>query len=216
MVSWPMLAAICCAVLSLLPSWDCAVRRRRLRDAARPRRAAARAAAGLDAALAMLAAGVRAGGTLEDALSRLSGEPSAAGMVVDRGTVVRALAGHARDGESAYLGQIAVEVCAAARLSRRLGCELGPCLDAVGVSFRRKVGRDQLVAQTTAMPKATVKLLLALPAGTWAFGMLLGANPLTVLCASPVGWACLVLGVGGYAAGACWVRAMLHVMLERE
>ncbi|MEJ5921504.1 pilus assembly protein [Bifidobacterium thermophilum] len=213
MVSWQMLAAGCCAALSLLPWWDRAFRRWRLDDAVDPRRAESRTAMGLDAALAMLAAGVRAGGMLEEALSRLSGrEPVRA---VDRFAVVRALAGHARDGESAYLERIAVEVCAAARLSGRLGCELGPCLDAVGVSFRRAVGRDRLVAQAAAMPKATVKLLLALPAGTWAFGMLLGANPLAVLCASPAGWVCLMLGAGGYVSGALWVRAMLRAMLDQ-
>ncbi|WP_143252711.1 type II secretion system F family protein [Bifidobacterium thermophilum] len=128
--------------------------------------------------------------------------------------VIRALAAHARDGESAYLERIAAEVCAAAQLSGRLGCELGSCLEAVSASFRRSVGRDQLVAQASAMPKATVKLLLVLPFGTWGFGALLGAHPLQTLLGSPVGVACLCLGLSGYAAGAVWVRSMVRSALQ--
>lgn len=212
MILWPLIAAICCAALLMLPVWDGVSYRWRLRDAADGRAVEPPAAAGLDAALAMLTAGVRAGGTLEDSLSRLSGRQS--GHAVDRFAVIRALAAHARDGESAYLERIATEVCAVAQLSGRLGCELGSCLEAVGASFRRSVGRDQLVAQASAMPKATVKLLLVLPFGTWGFGALLGAHPLQTLLGSPVGVACLCLGLSGYAAGAVWVRSMVRSALQ--
>lgn len=253
MVPWPLIAAICCAALLMLPAWDGVSCRWRLHDAADGRAVEPPAAAGLDAALAMLTAGVRAGGTLVDSLSRLSGlsgqqsnqsgqlsgqpgqtcqtcQSSAqsdqtsqsgrfsglSGHAVDRFAVIRALAVHARDGESAYLERIAAEVCAAAQLSSRLGCELGSCLEAVSASFRRSVGRDQLVAQASAMPKATVKLLLVLPFGTWAFGALLGAHPLQTLLGSPAGVACLCLGLSGYAAGAVWVRSMVRSALQES
>lgn len=235
MILWPLIAAICCAALLMLPVWDGVSCRGRLCDAADGRAVEPPAAAGLDAALAMLTAGVRAGGTLEDSLSRLSGQQlgqssqlpgqsdqsgqssrlsGLSGHAVDWFAVIRALAAHARDGESAYLERIAAEVCAATQLSGRLGCELGSCLEVVSASFRRSVGRDQLVAQASAMPKATVKLLLVLPFGTWGFGALLGAHPLQTLLGSPVGVACLCLGLSGYAAGAVWVRSMVRSALQ--
>lgn len=210
--SWSVIAAGCCVALLLLPVWDGVFRRWRLREAVDAREADPPAAVGLDAALAMLVAGVRAGGTLEESLSRMSGQRL--GGTVDRYAVVRALAVHARDGELAYVERIAVEVCAAAQLSVRLGCELGSCLETVSASFRRSVGRDRLVAQASAMPKATVKLLLVLPVGTWAFGGLLGAHPLRTLVGSSAGAVCLCLGVFGYAIGAVWVRSMMRSALQ--
>lgn len=96
------------------------------------------------------------------------------------------------------------------RLSTVLGCEASRCIDAVGAVHRRIDRLERLKATAFAMPKATVKLLMALPALTLAFGTLLGAHPLAFLVTSEAGVICLCIGVVFYTMGWCWIRALLR------
>ena len=63
-----------------------------------------------------------------------------------------------------------------------------------------------MVGSKLAAPRATGKLMAALPALGIGMGYLIGGNPLQWLAAGPPGWACLLLGVGLACAGVLWIE----------
>lgn len=105
---------------------------------------------------------------------------------------------------------VAYALVVACRLSVTLGCEASRCLEAVGSAYRRMARLAQAKAAAFAMPKATVKLLTALPLLTLAFGSLLGARPLSFLLKPGAGTLCLALGGSCYLLGLLWMRALLR------
>ena len=107
-------------------------------------------AIGCVACVASLRASVRRGATLVQAFEELGGTPFA----------------------TPELG----ELYAACQLSLTLGCETGRCLQAVAESLKRQRLLDDLRANAFAMPKATVKLLMALPLLTVLLGEGMGAQ----------------------------------------
>ena len=102
------------------------------------------------------------------------------------------------------------ELHAACRLSLTLGCETGRCLQAVAESLKRQRLLDDLRANAFAMPKATVKLLMALPQLTVLLGEGMGAHPLTFLFSGVRGWACLGFACVCYGFGLVWIRALMR------
>lgn len=60
------------------------------------------------------------------------------------------------------------------------------------------------------MPKATVKLLMALPQLTVLLGEGMGAHPLTFLVSGVKGLACLGFALCCYTFGLIWIRALMR------
>lgn len=164
---------------------------------------------GVDATIAAIIARVKSGGDAVEAFEEQGGIRFATPRV----TVARAatvLRRRAKDDESeADVAAAARHLAAACRLSERTGCELSRCLEAVADDQRRVRRAAELRRQTFAMPKATIRLLSALPLVTVALGELLGARPVAFLFGSPQGLSCLGLGGLWYACGMMWTRRLL-------
>ncbi|MGH3487444.1 MAG: type II secretion system F family protein [Actinopolymorphaceae bacterium] len=85
------------------------------------------------------------------------------------------------------------------------GAGLADVLDQVAAGLRADEAlRDEVAAQL-AGPRASARMLAALPLLGIALGFGAGANPLGFLAGSPYGVACLVLGVALAVTGVCWV-----------
>lgn len=65
------------------------------------------------------------------------------------------------------------------------------------------------VQSNVAAPKFSIATMAVLPAAVWAMGTGFGASPLHFLLTTPVGWVCLVLGVGLFALAGYVVRRMI-------
>lgn len=102
------------------------------------------------------------------------------------------------------------ELYAACQLSLTLGCETGRCLQAVAESLKRQRLLDDLRANAFAMPKATVKLLMALPLLTVLLGEGMGAHSLAFLVSGVKGLACLGFALCCYTFGLIWIRALMR------
>lgn len=83
-------------------------------------------------------------------------------------------------------------------------------LQAVAESLKRQRLLDDLRANAFAMPKATVKLLMALPQLTVLLGEGMGAHSLTFLFSGVRGWACLGFACVCYGFGLVWIRALMR------
>jgi len=115
-----------------------------------------------------------------------------------------------RFGQSGQVERLSGELYAACQLSLTLGCETGRCLQAVAESLKRQRLLDDLRSNAFAMPKATVKLLMALPLLTVLLGEGMGAHPLTFLFSGVRGWACLGFACVCYGFGLVWIRALMR------
>jgi tight adherence protein B len=107
-------------------------------------------------------------------------------------------------------GLWAVAVCL--QVSTRSGAGLGEALRPVAGALRDEQDLAREVAGQLAAPRATARLLAALPLVVWLLGAGLGADPVRVLIASPYGWACLVLGGALELAGLKWVDRMARAV----
>lgn len=97
-------------------------------------------------------------------------------------------------------------------LSSRSGTGLAESVSRLAVSARREEDvRVQLQAQL-AGPRATARVLSFLPVIGLALGMLLGAQPLAWLLTTPLGWACLGLGILLTVTGLVWTQRISHAV----
>ena len=143
------------------------------------------------ACVASLRASVRSGATLVQAFEELGGTPFATPELT-RLRITMVIRSRCPPKEQCgQVERLSGELYAACRLSLTLGCETGRCLQAVAESLKRQRLLDDLRANAFAMPKATVKLLMALPQLTVLLGEGMGAHPLTFLFSGVRGWACL-------------------------
>ncbi|KFI96989.1 hypothetical protein [Bifidobacterium stellenboschense] len=164
---------------------------------------------GIDATIAAVIARVKGGGDAAEAFEEQGGVRFATPRVTAAraATVLRMRA--TTDESEADVATAARHLAAACRLSERTGCALSHCLEAVADDQRRARRAAELKRQTFAMPKATIRLLSALPAVTVALGELLGARPVAFLFGSPQGLLCLGLGGLWYMAGLAWTHRLL-------
>ncbi|PLS28730.1 hypothetical protein [Bifidobacterium parmae] len=164
---------------------------------------------GIDATIAAVIARVKGGGDAAEAFEEQGGVRFATPRVTAaRAANVLRMRAKADETE-ADVATAARHLAAACRLSEHTGCELSHCLEAVADDQRRARRAAELKRQTFAMPKATIRLLSALPAVTVALGELLGARPVAFLFEEPQGLLCLGLGGLWYAAGLVWTRRLL-------
>ncbi|BDZ53880.1 type II secretion system F family protein [Agromyces marinus] len=89
------------------------------------------------------------------------------------------------------------------------GAPLARTLVVLGSSLRDEAQLRREAAALLAGPRASARLVAALPVIAVAFGMMLGFDTLGVLLGGPLGLACLVAGSGLLWAGARWSRALV-------
>ena len=77
-------------------------------------------------------------------------------------------------------------------------------------SLKRQRLLDDLRTNAFAMPKATVKLLMALPQLTVLLGEGMGAHSLAFLVSGVKGLACLGFALCCYTFGLIWIRALMR------
>lgn len=189
---------------------------RRTRRRTWPRRGGAPPAAeSLLERLDMVAAQVRAGAAPLDAWSAAADvldAPAAADesvaplapRVVDPMADLERWAG--RDASTRAAARSAV---AAWRLAERTGAPLGDLLDSAGATLRAQRADRAAVEAAVAGPRATTRLLLALPVAGIGLGELIGAGPVHVLLLTSAGRVCLISGGALLLAGRLWMRHLV-------
>lgn len=90
------------------------------------------------------------------------------------------------------------------------GAGLTALIDTVEARLRAAEAHRQDVAAQLAGPRATVRLLAALPALGLLMGTALGMSPLTFLLSGPAGLACLLTGVTLNACGLWWTHHLVQ------
>jgi tight adherence protein B len=98
------------------------------------------------------------------------------------------------------------ELARAWQVSVGSGASLTGTLEGVAVGLAADQSLRAVVGSELAAPRATGKLMAALPALGLGMGYLIGGDPLDWLAGSPTGWACLVAGVGLACAGVLWIE----------
>lgn len=96
------------------------------------------------------------------------------------------------------------DLAAAWSVSQRTGASLALALDTVASSLSETEDAERTVAIELAAPRAGGRVLGVLPLVGLGLGYLLGGDPLAFLLGNPLGWVCLVLGVGLMCAGLWW------------
>ncbi|WP_201736541.1 pilus assembly protein [Bifidobacterium xylocopae] len=202
------------AALAVLLAWPHSSSASRLR-AFGARRGGELTRIGIAAVISSLSAYMRNGGTLVGAFEEQAGRTFATRRV-SYGRVRSMLEARRMPKETvSQVSSVAYALEVSCCLSERLGCQASRCLDAVGASYRRMDRLARARGAAFAMPKATVKLLSALPVLTLVLGSLLGAHPLAFLLKPGAGSICLLLGVACYLLGLLWMRALLKDMDEQ-
>lgn len=105
--------------------------------------------------------------------------------------------------------KIAQSLMSVYKLSNSIGCPMADCVQAVADSYYANKRVDDLSAEVFAMPKATIKLLIALPFLSLLTGQLLGTNPILMIFTSYKGYTLLSVGMAFYAVGVIWVARIL-------
>lgn len=140
---------------------------------------ALRVAASDSPLLAEVVAVQQVGGEVAPVLLRLGGRPGASGLT---------------------------ELAAAWQLAERTGASLGATLDALAERLAAAGAVADVISAELAAPRATGRLLAALPVAGLLLGYGLGGDPLAFLTGSPVGQACLAIGVTLGCAGVFWTE----------
>lgn len=177
----------------------------RIRGAGAGARVGSRDAA---AALSAVCARLRAGAELREAFEDCAGFHFATAELTPRRIEMALRArGVGDDGDVIAVARSTAWACA---LSGEAGCDASNCLEAVRSECSRRRDAKRNAVQALAMPRATVRILAALPAVTLLAGSMMGAHPLAFLIGGPAGWALLALGVGFEVCGAVWMRCLLR------
>lgn len=182
----------------------------------RRRRAAARLR--LIEAVGALAAELEAGQTPDAALQRSAGEPpawpttlAAIRLHAPVAAALRADAAQVDATQRSLLSSMAACWEATEVSGSGLSTAIGRLADAARQSEETRV---QLEGELAA-PRATARLLAALPAFGVLIGFALGIDPLGWLLGNPFGWACLAGAIGLIALGMAWT-GRISAAVERR
>ncbi|RIT24698.1 hypothetical protein D2E76_28850, partial [Mycobacteroides abscessus] len=93
-------------------------------------------------------------------------------------------------------------------LAQRHGLAVADLLDACRADLQERQQFTARVNAGLAGPRATAVVLTGLPVAGIGLGQMIGARPLSVLCAGGVGGALLVVGVTLACAGLLWADAI--------
>lgn len=91
----------------------------------------------------------------------------------------------------------------------RSGAPSALVLDRIGHGMLAEIARASEREVALAGPRTTATLLSWLPLVGLLLGVLMGANPVAALLGSPVGWACVALGLGFWLGGRTWIRRLI-------
>lgn len=94
------------------------------------------------------------------------------------------------------------------RVGTRSGASLTATLEQVASALSADEALRAVVGSELAAPRATGKLMAALPALGVGMGYLLGGDPLAWLVQGLAGWTCLVLGTALACAGVLWIESL--------
>jgi len=141
--------------------------------------AALRVASSDSPLLAEVVAVQQVGGEVAPVLGRLGARPGASGLT---------------------------ELGAAWHLAERTGASLGATLDALAERLVSAGAVNDVVSAELAGPRATGRLLAALPVAGLLLGFGLGGDPVAFLTGSAVGQVCLAVGAALGCAGVFWTE----------
>lgn len=102
------------------------------------------------------------------------------------------------------------DVAAVLRVAERTGAPSVPALYALARALRRSAASDRAVRVALAGPRASARVVLALPALGLALGTAWGAGAVEVLVRTPVGWGCCVVAAGLVWAGRAWSARLVR------
>ena len=101
-----------------------------------------------------------------------------------------------------------LDLARAWQVGTRSGASLTATLDQVAAALAADESLRAVVGSELAAPRATGKLMAALPALGVGMGYLLGGDPLGWLVQGPAGGTCLVLGTALACGGVLWIESL--------
>ncbi|MGH8890557.1 MAG: type II secretion system F family protein, partial [Acidothermaceae bacterium] len=97
-------------------------------------------------------------------------------------------------------------LAACLRVASSSGATLAPTVDRVADALQDEIELDRALAGSLAAPRATVRLLAALPVLGLLLGAAIGADPLRFLVGSGSGLGCTLVALSFDVAGVAWAR----------
>ena len=107
------------------------------------------------------------------------------------------------------------ELARAWQVASLSGASLGGTLEQVAAGQSAEQALRAVVGGELAAPRATGKLMAALPLLGLGMGYLLGGDPVGWLLSGPAGWTCTLLGAGLACAGVLWIEALARAAAEQ-
>ncbi|WP_322781005.1 type II secretion system F family protein [Frankia sp. Cas4] len=107
------------------------------------------------------------------------------------------------------------QLAAAWRVSQIAGIPLAPMASRLAAVVRAEQEKDGEVSAALAGPRASGRLIAALPLAGIGLGILIGASPLDVLLGTPVGTICLAVGAMLDLAGLAWINRLTETARSR-
>ena len=106
------------------------------------------------------------------------------------------------------------DVAAVWRASDAVGFSMAGALQRIlgHALIEQEVVRE--VRANIAAPRFALLTLAALPAMAWTTGSVVGGDALAFLLRNPLGWLCLLVGVGLYALAWAWMRVLVREALR--
>ncbi|MFA7323793.1 MAG: hypothetical protein WC005_05485 [Candidatus Nanopelagicales bacterium] len=164
-------------------------------------------------ALASLDAELRSGQAPSAALRQASGAalvwPTALSAVVIGGDVSMALAVDART------APVLQQLAACWKVAAHAGSGMSQAVERLTIAARHSEELRAVLDAELSAPRATTRVLSALPLVGVLLGVVMGADPLGWLIGGPFGWACLFAGLALTAIGIAWSRRLV-LAVERQ
>lgn len=102
------------------------------------------------------------------------------------------------------------DIAAVLHVAERTGAPVAVALRALARALRRSAASDRAVRVALAGPRASARVVLALPLLGLALASAWGAGAIEVLVRTPAGWACSVAAVLLVGAGRSWTARLVH------
>ena len=120
-------------------------------------------------------------------------------------------------GQAARPGQSGLaELARGWQLSERTGAPMAQTLEDVAAALVEDENLGLVINSEAAGPRASGKIMAALPLVGIGLGYLIGGEPMAFLLGSGYGWACLLLGTGLACAGVLWMEQVANRAAVQE
>jgi tight adherence protein B len=177
-------------------------------------RAVERRLESLTEGLGALAADLRSGRPLTDAIEAAVTACADAEIAADLARALRAPGAAPHSGRDEEVTAALRRVSAGVLLSARTGCSLAAVAAAVEDDLRARQGQRRELRTSTAAPRASALLLAGLPVLGLAMGSGVGADPWRVLTTTATGQVLMIVGVALELTGLIWSRQLLRRALR--